>query len=252
LVIIFYLASSLIGSTTGENVKWVFAALVGATASLAGPGPHLAEATTVPETVTCGWRAPDGSGSGVVKDVGTPPATVPATGRHVLTFETGRGRIGVAVDRSAAPCTVASMQHLSSRHFYDGSKCHRLVTEESFKVVQCGDPTATGPGYRDTDGTGGPGYTFPEENLPTGLEPPYPAGTVAMANTGEPASTGGQFFITAVDTVLPPAYTVLGRITEGFRIVEEVVAAGHDGAFDPVPGGGHPNRELLITSTTFS
>ncbi|NHW87730.1 peptidylprolyl isomerase, partial [Escherichia coli] len=84
---------------------------------------------------------------------------------------------------------------------------------EGIKVLQCGDPSATGDGWRDTDGTGGPSYRMAEENLPTDKRPPYPAGVIAMANSGQPSSSGSQFFIVYGDSPLDPNYTVLGTIT---------------------------------------
>ncbi|GAB4005436.1 hypothetical protein GCM10029992_53290 [Glycomyces albus] len=74
-------------------------------------------------------------------------------------------------------------------------------------------------------GQGGPGYQYAEENLPVQGENNYPAGTIAMANAG-PGTTGSQFFIVYDDTTLGPDYTILGQITSGLDIVEEVAAAG--------------------------
>ena len=52
-------------------------------------------------------------------------------------------------------------------------------------MVQCGDPSGTGAGVE-------PGYTIPDELTRRG---PYKAGSLAMANTGQPNTGGGQFFI---------------------------------------------------------
>ena len=147
------------------------------------------------------------------------------------------------------PCTAASFNHLASKKFFDNTKCHRLVTE-GLKVLQCGDPSATGKGWRETDGTGGPTYRFAEENLPTDKRPPYPEGVIAMAKTAAPNSTGSQFFIVYGDSQLEPSYTVLGTITGGMDIVKQVGAAGSDNAFAAQAGGGHPKKEVVITSLT--
>jgi peptidyl-prolyl cis-trans isomerase B (cyclophilin B) len=199
--------------------------------------------------VACTWT-PDAGGGGKVKDVGTPPATVPNTGTDTLTMDTNLGTIKATLDRSKVPCTAASFEFLSSKKFWDNTKCHRLVNEASFKVLQCGDPFASGKGWRETDGQGGPSYTMPEENLPTDTKKPYPAKSIAMANTGQPGSTGSQFFIVAADTQLPAQYTLLGTITEGMNIVEDVVKAGDDKAFAQQAGGGHPKKEITIKSLT--
>ncbi|GIE89155.1 peptidylprolyl isomerase [Actinoplanes regularis] len=210
-------------------------------------------ANTVPAgMVACTWTPSSAAGGGKVKDVGMPPATVPNTGTSTLTLDTNLGPIEANIDLSKAPCTGASYKFLASKKFLDNTKCHRLVNEDKFKVLQCGDPFATGKGYRETDGTGGPGYTMAEENLPTDTTKPYPAGSIAMANTGQPGSTGSQFFICAEDTQLPASYTLLGKITKGMDVVQSVVKAGDDGAFAASAGGGHPKKELDIKTMTVS
>jgi peptidyl-prolyl cis-trans isomerase B (cyclophilin B) len=208
-----------------------------------------AKSTAAAGTVACAWT-PAAAGGGKVKDVGMPPATVPNVGTSVLTMDTNLGAIKATMDLSKVPCTGASFAHLSSKKFWDNTKCHRLVNEASFKVLQCGDPFATGKGYRQTDGQGGPSYTMAEENLPTDTNNPYPAGSIAMANTGQPGSTGSQFFICSEDTKLPASYTLLGKITTGLDIVKGVVKAGDDGAFKANAGGGHPKKELDIKAMT--
>ncbi|WP_405095447.1 peptidylprolyl isomerase [Micromonospora sp. NBC_01412] len=186
-----------------------------------------------------------------VKDVGLPQAQQANTGVQTLTMDTNLGPITAKVDRAASPCTAASFTHLASKNFFDNSKCHRLVTE-GIQVLQCGDPSATGKGWRDTDGTGGPAYKLTEENLPTDKRPAYPKGIIAMANSGQPGSTGSQFFIVYGDSQLDPKYTVLGTITGGMDIVEAVAKAGDDKAFAQQAGGGHPKKEVVIKKLTMS
>lgn len=200
--------------------------------------------------VTCAWtEIPGDQRTPQTKDVGLPPTTPPSSGSQTMTFDTNLGPITAKMDLAAVPCTAASFGHLAEKKFFDNTKCHRLVTE-GLQVLQCGDPSATGDGWRETDGTGGPGYRFPEENLPKEKRPPYPAGVIAMANSGQPGSTGSQFFIVYGDSQLDANYTVVGTITEGMDLVEQVGAAGHDDAFAQQAGGGHPKKEVLIKSLT--
>jgi peptidyl-prolyl cis-trans isomerase B (cyclophilin B) len=202
-----------------------------------------------PGTVNCTWTPEDASAGGKVVDVGTPPANVPNTGADTLTLDTTLGPITATVDKSKAPCTAAAFEYLSSKKFWDGTKCHRLTTE-GIKVLQCGDPSAKGKGYRETDGTGGPSFRYAEENLPTSANPAYPEGTIAMAKTQAPGSTGSQFFIVYGDTQLPPDYTVLGTISKGMDIVKDVAKAGTDNANGQ--GDGHPKKELGIKTLTMA
>ncbi|MFE7872396.1 peptidylprolyl isomerase [Micromonospora humida] len=186
-----------------------------------------------------------------VKDVGLPPNQQANKGTQTMTIDTNLGPIVAKIDRTKVPCTAGSFTHLASKGFFDNTKCHRLVTE-GIKVLQCGDPSATGKGWRQTDGTGGPSYGMAEENLPTDKRPPYPEGVIAMANSGQPGSTGSQFFIVYGDSQLDPNYTVLGTITSGMDLVKQVGAAGDDKAYAQQAGGGHPKKEVTITKLTMS
>nr|WP_277605334.1 peptidylprolyl isomerase [Glycomyces sp. L485] len=145
-----------------------------------------------------------------------------------MTIETGVGAITAEIDTANAPCTAGSFTYLTSQGYFDGSQCHRLVTQGIF-VLQCGDPDARAAieaGTPEGAGMGGPGYQMAEENLPADGENNYPAGTLAMANAGA-GTTGSQFFIVYDDSTLNPAsYTILGQVTSGLDVVEEVAAAG--------------------------
>lgn len=152
-----------------------------------------------------------------------------------ITLSTTCGDIVIALDERA-PQTIASATFLAEQGFYDAVSCHRLTTSGIF-VLQCGDPAG--------DGTGGPGYSIPDENLPAEGESNYPAGTVAMANAG-PGTSGSQFFIVYEDTTLPSGYTIWGQVTEGLDIVQEIASVGtEDGSAD-----GRPRQPMVIESAT--
>ena len=228
---------------------WVVGSLSSDGGSTSASPSSSAAAAAAPGTKNCTWT-PAQEGGGKIKDVGTPPVNVPAKGSATMTINSNLGRVEVKMDLAKVPCTGASFTYLAGKKFWDNTKCHRLVNENSFKVLQCGDPFATGKGYRETDGTGGPSYTMAEENLPTGAAKPYPAGSIAMANTGQPNTSGSQFFICSEDTKLPASYTLLGSVTKGLDLVKGVVAAGDDGAFKAQAGGGHPKKEFAIRTLT--
>jgi peptidyl-prolyl cis-trans isomerase B (cyclophilin B) len=165
------------------------------------------------------------------KTVNLPPASVPRTGTVAVTVRTNRGNMTFTLDRAKTPCTVASFVSLVQQKYYDNSACHRLTTQGIF-VLQCGDPTGSG--------TGGPGYTIPDEL--TGSEK-YTRGVLAMANTGQPDTGGSQFFIVYKDTSLPAQYTVFGTVTAGLGVVDEVAAKG-------VSGGGGDGKPALAVQLT--
>ena len=171
----------------------------------------------------------------------TPSATVPAnsadvpdpalaenrawTGQIALT----QGDLGIELDGAAAPQAVANFVTLAGDGYFDTTKCHRL-TQEGIFVLQCGDPTALGTADPTTGGTGGPGYTWgPIENAPA--DGVYPAGTIAMARTGNDGSSmGSQFFLVYQDSPIPAdtagGYTVFGHITSGMDVLQAIADAG--------------------------
>ena len=156
---------------------------------------------------------------------------------YVAKLHTDQGLIAFQALTAQAPCTTFSFRFLAEHQYYNRTHCHRLTTQGIY-VLQCGDPTGTG--------SGGPGYSFNDENL-TGAT--YPAGTVAMANAG-PDTNGSQFFIVWKDTKLPPDYTPFGRVTEGMAVLQKIAAAGDDDQNGP--GDGFPTLPVDFSSVTIN
>ncbi|MEU5822563.1 peptidylprolyl isomerase [Streptomyces sp. NPDC047803] len=173
-----------------------------------------------------------------------PAMKVDKKARYTMSLKTSQGDIAFTMDASKTPHTTNSFKSLADKKFFDGTKCHRLTTDGIF-VLQCGDPKG--------DGTGGPGYTIPDENL-TALgkagadgSVTYPAGTVAMANTGQPHTGGSQFFLVYKDSKLPPSYTPFGTMdAKSLKAVEAIGKAGVEG------GGadGAPKKAVNISKVT--
>ncbi len=188
-----------------------------------------AEPTT--DTVQCTYRELEEEPA---KDVDPPDSEAVAEGTIPVTLASSVGELSLTLDAAAAPCAAHSLASLAEQGWFDGTRCHRLTTQGIF-VLQCGDPTATG--------SGGPGYAFDDEL--TGEET-YPAGTLAMANSGEDTN-GSQFFIVYEDTQLSPLYTVFGTVDEAtLETVREVAQDGTDEAYGT--GDGLPLTEVAIES----
>ena len=137
-----------------------------------------------------------------------PPAEIDATKLYEATITTSRGKVVLCLQPQLAPNTVNNFVVLARNHFYDGLTFHRV--EANF-VIQGGDPKG--------DGTGGPGYTFPDEpvhNL-------YVDGAVAMANSG-PNTNGSQFFICTGSQCQPlqPQYNLFGKVESGLDVAQKV------------------------------
>ncbi|MFC7897108.1 peptidylprolyl isomerase [Streptomyces sp. NPDC057381] len=172
-----------------------------------------------------------------------PAMTIDKSAKYTMKLATTCGDIDIALKAKAAPHTVNSFNFLAGKGYFDHTKCHRLTTEGIY-VLQCGDPTA--------QGNGGPGYNIPDENLKDKSlkDNMYPAGTVAMANTGQPDSGGSQFFLVYQNSPLPPSYTPFGTISdEGMTVLKKIAAAGSQPA-DPTTGNTAPNATVVIDKAT--
>ena len=129
----------------------------------------------------------------------------------------GYGTITVALDRSAAPETVANFVSLAREGFYDGLTFHRII--QGF-MIQGGDPNG--------DGTGGSETTIKGEFSGNGVENPlsHTRGTISMARSGDDNdSASSQFFIVQEDsTYLDGSYAAFGYVTEGMDVVDAICA----------------------------
>lgn len=134
-----------------------------------------------------------------------------------VTFYTSMGNFDVEMYDSLMPITAGNFIKLVDSNFYDGVIFHRII--RNF-VIQGGDPTGTG--------TGGPGYTIPDEFDSTGILSNR-VRTLSMANSG-PNSGGSQFFINLKNNTyldydkapLTSAHPVFGIARDGWHIVDSI------------------------------
>jgi peptidyl-prolyl cis-trans isomerase A (cyclophilin A) len=135
-------------------------------------------------------------------------------------FQTTRGVIVARLAFGEAPLTVTNFVGLAEgtlpfqnrppgKPFYDGLTFHRVIADF---MIQGGDPQG--------NGSGGPGYRFPDELVPE-LAHDAP-GVLSMANSG-PNTNGSQFFITHVATPwLDRLHAVFGRVVQGQEVVNAI------------------------------
>lgn len=126
----------------------------------------------------------------------------------IALFETSKGNIRIELFEDKAPVTTKNFIDLANKGFYNGVIFHRVI--DNF-MIQGGDPKGTG--------TGGPGYTIPDE-FHSDLK--HAEGVISMANAG-PNTGGSQFFITLRATPwLDNKHAVFGKVIEGMDVVKTI------------------------------
>jgi len=132
-----------------------------------------------------------------------------------VTVRTTMGDLRIELFRDRAPKTVENFLTLTKKGFYTGLTFHRVIP--GF-MIQGGCPKG--------DGTGGPGYTIPDEFSPT-LRHDGP-GVLSMANAG-PNTGGSQFFVTLAATPwLDGKHAVFGHTRGGQEVVDKIAAVPRD------------------------
>lgn len=134
---------------------------------------------------------------------------------YSISIQTQMGNINIDLYEDRAPQNVNSLLFLISERYYEGLTFHKVIKDF---VIQTGDAKG--------DGSGDPGYIVDLEN--TGEN--FTDYTVGMANAA-------QFFI-----VLPNSdksefngkYSVVGRVTSGFSVVDSIARAEVDKNYRPL------------------
>ena len=158
--------------------------------------------------------------------------TIDVDKSYTATINTNQGSITVDLFAKDAPKTVNNFVFLAQDGFYDGVIFHRVI--KNF-MIQGGDPTGTG--------TGGPGYKFEDEIVPTLVFDRK--GLLAMANSG-PGTNGSQFFITTIPTDwLNGKHTIFGEVSQGQGVLDKINDIS-TGANDK------PSQPVVIESITIT
>lgn len=208
--------------------------------STADTAPLSTEAptTTVAREFSYGTGScPEADGSTPQPDAfdGAPQLCTDPANTYTADVVTNKGQFTITLDPASSPGNVNNFVVLARYGYYDGTGCHRVIA--GF-VVQCGRPG---------EDESAPGYTVPDE-LPAGA---YEEGMIVMANTGQPDSGGGQWFVItgAQGAALPPQYSIIGKVTEGFDTTVKALA----NLADPTAANGVPPLvPIEITSVTIT
>ena len=130
---------------------------------------------------------------------------------NTVVITTKHGKIVIRLRPDLAPKTVAQVEALTKRHFYDGVPFHRVIP--GF-MAQTGDPTGTGTGKSDLP-------DIPAEFNKTH----FARGVVGMARSSDPNSANSQFFIMFADgAFLDGQYTAFGQVVSGMDVVDKIKA----------------------------
>lgn len=200
---------------------------------------EIAETTAPPSTVppvvavapTC--PSPDDPPTTARAFTSAPVGCIDLRARYRAVIRTTEGEFTVELDQQRAPLTTNNFVFLARTGFYNGLTFHRVVPKF---IVQGGDPNG--------NGTGGPGYTIPDE---LSSKATFRVGTVAMANSG-PNQNGSQFFIVTGKSGenIPNTSTIFGQVVKGTKTLDAIDALG----VAPTPDGQElaPQRPITITS----
>ena len=148
-----------------------------------------------------------------------PPMTIDPSKQYFATIRTEVGDMRLELYPQDAPRHVNNFVFLAREGFYEGVTFHRVIP--GF-MAQGGDPTGTG--------SGGPGYTIPDEVNSR----QFVAGTLGMAKTSAPNSAGSQWFICfEAASHLNGAYTAFGQLVEGADVLAQIPARDPASATQP-------------------
>ena len=163
-----------------------------------------------------------------------PEMSIDQSKSYTAVIQTSMGDLSVEFFSDTAPITVNNFISLSNDGYYDNIIFHRVI---SGFMIQGGDPSGTGHGEYGKF----PGYTFEDE---LNNQQPYEKGILAMANAG-PNTNGSQFFIMHVDYPLPYQYTIFGKVTDGFDVIDTIASV-------QTAEGDKPVEDVVILGVTVS
>jgi cyclophilin family peptidyl-prolyl cis-trans isomerase len=214
----------LSNAATQQNAKFRSLAVSSGTGGSAADAKAQAAANAT--SVAAGCPKDPATALKKTKWSSAPTMTIDTAKTYTATVKTDVGTFVIALDAKDAPKTVNNFVFLAQHGFFN---CVIFLRVIPAFVDQTGDPTGTG--------SGGPGYTIPDEYPAKASNPSdqYPLGAVAMANTGQPHTGGSQWFIVAgaQGESLPASYSLFGHVTSGQSVVEKINTQGSASGVPP-------------------
>jgi cyclophilin family peptidyl-prolyl cis-trans isomerase len=188
--------------------------------------PLLLVAVLALLTVACATSVDPTSEPKTLQWSAAPSMTIDTSKTYNATLVTEIGDIVLELAADKVPIIVNNFVFLAREGYYDNITFHRVIPDF---MVQGGDRTGSG--------TGGPGYTIPDEFHPDLRHDS--AGVISTANVGLPDTNGSQFFITLAPTPrldgLNPddsakdcanprvsCHSVFGRVTQGMDVLRSI------------------------------
>lgn len=162
----------------------------------------------------------------------TPTAQAALPPPHPLVvMQTSKGLILIKLFPEDAPKSCANFIKLVDKHFYDGTKIHRVADIQGAPgqghVIQGGSPLSKSmPATAPQVGGGGPGWTIKGEFPSNGVNNPllHNQGAFAMARENAPDTAGSQFYIVVTPAPsLNGKYAVFGQVIKGIDVADQLV-----------------------------
>lgn len=141
--------------------------------------------------------------------LGPQPMCISASRTYDAIVNTTQGQVVIRLHPEVAPVTVNNFIVLAIHGYYNGL----TFWKSEDWVVQTGDPL--------NNGTGGPGYSLPDESSQT----PWTLAAVGMARVPGGSVNGSQFFIEKAAWPSPgptAVYNRFGTVTSGMGFVQAI------------------------------
>jgi peptidyl-prolyl cis-trans isomerase B (cyclophilin B) len=138
--------------------------------------------------------------------------------KEVAVIKTTAGEMVLELWTDVAPKTVENFKTLAKKGFYDGTAFHRII--KGF-MVQGGDPLTKDASASARYGSGGPGFSIPDEFH----DRTHDRGVISMAHSGAPNSGGSQFFIcldARATRQLDHKYAAFGKVIKGDDVLTKL------------------------------